>query len=269
MTDVCYLCGQPLQSGQVRSNDHVVPATLIARAQPKVKGFDYGGYLPTHETCNNRFGDETYVSKALDLLRVLHDPCTGGPLQHKWYPDISILPLDESQLSHFTARDLQFFNICDAHQRDVTSFSDPNFYAGLVKTNPAHDALRASLSVLAKSAAALLVTRYLEAIPVVWRIYAQAYAGDLSGLNFSELLGDHKPFDTELRVWAVELPERNWHVIYAAKGTLIFFTFAFNSRTQVLRHLDAAHGDVETLKFVGTSINELMTSGWRLIHSPD
>jgi hypothetical protein len=269
MADVCYLCGKALQPGQARSDDHVVPATLIARTQPKVRDFDYGSHLPTHETCNNRFGDETYVSKGLDLLRVLHGPRIGGPLQHKHYPSISILPLDASLLSHFTARDLKFFKIYDARQCDVASFSDPDFYAGKVKVNPVRHALRTSLSVLAKSAAALLVKRYMKAIPTVWRIYSNAYAGDLSGLDFSEFLGEHKPFDAELRIWVVELPEQNWHVIYAAKGTLIFFTFAFNGRTRVLRHLDTAHGDADTLKFVGTSINELMTSGWRLIRSPD
>lgn len=122
MVDVCYLCGKPLLRGQVRSDDHVVPATLIARTQPKVKGFDYGGYLPTHETCNNHFGNETYVSKALDLLRILHGLHIGGPLQHTQQPNISILPLNASQLSHFTTRDLQFFKIYDARQSDAASF---------------------------------------------------------------------------------------------------------------------------------------------------
>lgn len=58
-------------------------------------------------------------------------------------------------------------------------------------------------------------------------------------------------------------------MIYAAKDTLVFFTFAFNSRTRMLHHLDSAHGAADTLKFVGTNINKLMTSGWRMIRSLD
>jgi hypothetical protein len=265
MSDICYLCGLPITASQVRIDDHVIPATLITRAQPKAKGFDYGGYLPTHEHCNNRFGNETYAAKALDLLSVLHAPNTGGPLQHRTHAGISILPLDASRLSHFTERDRRFFKLIDARQVDVATLSDPDFYSNHTKTNPTRDALIVSLSVLAKSAAALLVKRHLGSVPSFWRIYAQAYIGDLTTLDFSELLGTHKPFDTELQVWVVELPSNNWHVIYAAKDTLVFFTFVFGDRARALRELIAAHSNAETLKFLGTSINELLVSGWHKV----
>jgi hypothetical protein len=262
MPDICYLCGLPITDGQPRSNDHVVPSTLITRTQPKAKGFDYGSYLPTHEVCNNRFGNETYVAKALDLLGVLDESQVDSPLQHRTHAEISILPIDASKLSHFTDRDIKFFKIIDAREADVAAFSDPSFYAGHVKTNPTRDALLVSLSVLAKSAAALLVKRHMKAVPRLWRIYAQAYAGDLTTLDFSELLGETKPFDSNLRAWVIELPDNNWHVIYAAKGMLVFFTFAFSDRARLLRELMDAHADADTLKFLGSSINEILTSGW-------
>ncbi len=263
MNEVCYLCGKLISSGQVRSKDHVVPSTLITRAQPKVKGFDYGGFLPTHETCNNRFGSETYVSKALDLLHVLHSPLAAGPLQHRQHSDISILPIDASLLPNFSARDLTFFNIHDMRNGDIALLSDPTFYVGKTKTNPIRIALFTSLSVLAKSAAALLVKRQLGSIPLLWRICAQAYEGNLSDLVSAEIEG--KRFDNGLSARIEELPQGNWHVTYAAKGTLALFAFAFHGRTRVLRHLVTANRDANTLVFSGTSINELMTTGWRQI----
>lgn len=265
MKDVCYLCGLPIMEGQVRSDDHVVPVTLITRAQPKVKGFDYGGYLPTHEPCNNKFGDETYVTKALDLLSVLHAPDMNQPLKHRMHENISLRPLDASRLPLFTRRDLHFFKLIDGRQIDLPTMSNPDFYSKRTKTNPTRDALRVCLSVLTKSAAALLVKRHLDSIPPLWRIYAQAYTGDLTTLDFSELLGTHKPFDSDVKLWVAQLPSNNWHVIYSAKDTLLFFTFVFHDRTNALREIFAAHPDAETWKFLGVSLNELLISSWQKV----
>jgi hypothetical protein len=265
MSDICYLCGLPINTSHVRTNDHVVPATLITRTQPKAKGFDYGSFLPTHNTCNNRFGDETYVSKALDLLSVLNDPSAGGALQHVLHEEIIILPVDASKLPYFTKRDLQFFKINDARAVPIESFSNPEFYAGQVKANPNCISMLVALNVLAKSAAALLVKRHLDSIPNYWRIYANPYSGDTSGLDFAELVGVTRPFDTNLRIWVAELPNSNWHVIYAAKDALVFFTFAFSNRARLLHKIKTTHSDADTLKFMGTSINELLVSGWHKV----
>ena len=72
---LCYLCGEPVDASDV-SGDHVIPRTLLGDRPPKVKGFDYGGKVRTHRACNNRFGDETNVRKALQLLGALHDSNT-------------------------------------------------------------------------------------------------------------------------------------------------------------------------------------------------
>ena len=262
MTDICYLCGLPITASQVRSDDHVIPATLIRRDQPRAKGFDFGHYLSTHEKCNNEFGPETYVAKGLDFLSILNEPTLGSPLQLRAHPDITILPLDSTNFSHFTRRDLTFFKMIDAREFDVSELSDPDFYTGRVKTNPIRDVLPVVLSVLAKSAAALLVKRHLQELPDFWRIYAHPYTGDLSQFDLSELLGESKPFDKELRVWVVELPNSNWHVIYAAKDTLVYLTFAFNDRRRLLRELKTTHAGAHTFNFTGKCINELLVVGW-------
>lgn len=61
---VCYLCGKRVDAWD-GSGDHVIPRTLLGDRPPKVKGFDYGGKVRTHRACNNRFGDEMHVRKAL------------------------------------------------------------------------------------------------------------------------------------------------------------------------------------------------------------
>lgn len=255
-----------MRPGEAQSNDHVVPATLISRAQPKAKGFDYGGHLRTHEKCNNRFGDETYASKALDLLRVLNSPRMENPIQHAEHSDISILPIDASLLPHFTARDLKFFEIIDVRNTDIASLSDPNFYADKVKTNPTRSALSASLSVLTKTAAALLIKHHLGTPPSFWRIYAKAYAGNLSGLDLSVFPGLQLSLDAELRVCISELPDENWLVAIAAKDTLVFLAFAFSKRNRVLKELSESRKDSETYVFVGTCISELLITGWRVVY---
>ena len=150
----------------------------------------------------------------------------------------------------------------DVRELDVSELSDPGFYTGKIKTNPIREALPLVLSVLAKSAAALLIKRYLNVVPNFWRIYAQPYIGDLSQFDLSEIVGDSKPFDRGLRVWVIELPHGNWHVVYAAEDTLIYLTFAFNDRRRLLLELKASHPDAHTLKFSGTCVNELLVSGW-------
>ena len=64
MQDICYLCG--LSISCQKSDDHVIPKQLITRKQPKVKGFEYAGKLPSHAECNNRFGPE--ISFLISLL---------------------------------------------------------------------------------------------------------------------------------------------------------------------------------------------------------
>ena len=125
----CYLCGQPVD-GSTSSGDHVIPRTLRGKGPPKIPGFDYGGVLPTHPECNNRFGDETHVRKALQLLGALHDsnttlirPAPGNLKGH-------VLALNEQALAGLGPRDFQFFGIYDARKDSVASFDDPAYYAG-------------------------------------------------------------------------------------------------------------------------------------------
>ena len=91
MSQICYLCSTPILNKP--SGDHAVPLSLIERSQPKMKGYDYAGLVPTHANCNNRFGPETYTAKALDLLVVWGDPEAFLVRQHVADPNIKILEI--------------------------------------------------------------------------------------------------------------------------------------------------------------------------------
>lgn len=92
------MCGSSL-SNAGSSADHVIPKTLIARTQPKAKGFDYAGTLPTHASCNNEFGPETYAAKALELLEALHNPEFFFEYRHPKEPSALMMAVNSAALS--------------------------------------------------------------------------------------------------------------------------------------------------------------------------
>ena len=264
MTSICYLCGLPIR-GAHPSGDHVVPATLISRSQPKVRGFDYAGKIPTHAECNNEFGPETYVRKALDLLVLLHSDDGKTVYKHRDHPDIEFQALDASKLSRFTVRDLAFFKIIDMREEDYGKWMDPGFFDNKSKTNASRDALLVALSVLAKSAAALLIKRHLTTVPNLWRIYAGAYVGDARKLDFDSLLGATVPFDTDLKVWIRPMDFANEYlVIYRTGNLLVYFFFLLSSRHEP-PEIRQFFSDADIYCFIGSSFKDLLNNGWQKI----
>ena len=265
MTDptavICYLCGLPIKDGSF-SDDHAVPVALMARTQPKAKGFDYGGKLPTHAECNNRFGPETYVAKAIDLLEFLAGTEGHHDYQHRTHPHITIKALDSSKLPKFTRRDMAFFKFLDVRDKDDAEFSDPEFFVGKPKKNPTRDALYVAMSVLAKSAAALLIKRDLHAVPSAWRIYAVPYSGATDAISFDEPLGRTKSFDTGIHVWRKQLGDTEWFVAFRAKSILLYLVFVLADKDMgpMIRQI---FNDPQVHEFTGSCLNALLTTGWR------
>jgi hypothetical protein len=235
MAQTCYLCGLPIDSTSA-SDDHAVPKLLIARKQPKVKGFDYGGVLPAHLECNNQFGPEAYCAKALDLIAVFHDKDCMSTYQHKDDPSIQVMVLNSECLKSFTRRDREFFKFIDVRGKDISEISDPSFFPGKTKTNPWRDSLFIALAVLTKSAAALLFSRYLRGIPSQWRVLAIPYSGAIGADDFDvdALLGDTKPFDIGVKVWIrpFDSDSSNWFVLYRAHSLLVFSCLRFQRATR-------------------------------------
>ena len=260
MGEICYLCGLPIGSSPT-SGDHAIPVTLMTRKQPKVKGFDYAGKLPTHPECNNRFGPETYVAKALNLLELLESEDGTAAYQHRDHPEITIQALDASKLPDFTQKDLAFFKFIDVRDIDYPRWSKPDFFADKRKTNPKRDAIHVAMSVLAKSTAALLIKRKLQSVPTTWRIYAIPYSGATDQLDFDHIFGRTEPFDVGVKVWLVQLDDTDWLAIYRAKSIIIFFVFVFAPHN-ALEAIRPHFPDADILEFTGSCLNELLSAGW-------
>lgn len=264
MKNICYLCGMPVTE-DVSTDDHAVPKQLISRAQPKAKGFDYGGVLPTHAECNNRFGPEIYCLKALELIAVLHDEKCVSKYKHKDDSKIQIMALNSECLKSFTKADLLFFKIIDARDNDVADFSMPSFFSGRQKTNPIRDALFVALAVLTKSAAALLVARYLQAVPARWSVLAIPYAGAAEAHEFDSLFGDTKPFDIGVKIWIRKCDSGDWFVLYRARNVLVFFLFRLSYTDAFWDGMLARFPDAERLSFEGDRLSDLVNYKWKQI----
>ncbi len=258
----CYLCSSIIAGPSTR--DHAVPKGLIKREQPRAKGYEYGGFLPTHPECNNRFGPEAYAAKAMDLLRVRTDPRFMLQLTHPKDPSIRIATVNADLLPHFTEADLRHFGMMDGRDTFEQAMASPAFFKDKKKSNPVKRALQTSLSVLAKSAAALLFTRFRIAPPARWQIVAFPYSQNdaNSELNFDEEFGGpSKPFDDGLQLWIKPLDDGNYFAIYKARGPMVFFLFVLGDMRQVLG-VRARFADVDHYYFEGRTINSMLITGW-------
>lgn len=260
MDQTCYLCGLPIDAAPA-TGDHVVPKLLIARKQPKVKGFDYGGVLPAHPECNNHFGPEGYCAKALELMAILHDTsCWSAD------PSIEVLTIKSECLKTFTRRDLEFFKFIDMRGRDSSEISSPSFFSDKTKTNPTQNALFIALAVLTKSAGALLISRHLRGLPPRWRVLAIPYSGatEADDFDIDALIGGTKPFDIGVKVWIHPSEEGNWSVIYRAHNLLVFFLFTFTesgAEWGVMVERFTGRG----LSFSGNRLTELIDYTWQKV----
>ena len=263
MNDICYLCGSELLASEA-TDDHVVPKQFIKRPQPKVKGYDYAGVLPSHEACNNEFGPEVYSQKALILMKALHDDSCFLKLQYHDNPDIQIMALNSDCLPGFTKRDLEFFKFIDTRNEDYDNWSNPSFFKDKKKANPKKDALYTALAVLSKSAAALLVSRHLQSVPAYWRVVAIPYIG-ADTVDFDKLLGDTKPFEVGVKAWIRPMENDDWFVVYKADDVLVYLLFWFSGDKAVVVGLSDIFNDAERLLFEGKHLNQLVNYEWQKV----
>ena len=260
---VCYLCGEPVYDG-AGSGDHVIPRTLLGDRPPKVKGFDYGGTVRAHLECNNRFGDETHVRKALQLLGALHDSRTTFTRAVPGRLKGHVLALNEAMLPGFGRRDLRFFGIYDARNDAMARFDDPEFYTGKPHADLRRTALCTSLSVLAKSAAALLVSRHLAELPGNWDIVCVPYAGDATEADLSAFFGETKPFAPDIRVWTKKFEAGAWTCIYVTGTAMAWFFFLMDEDRSLVEGIRERFPRESCLRFQGKSLMDLVGHDWPL-----
>ena len=258
---VCYLCGQ-LVDGSTSSEDHVILRTLRGKGPPKVRGFDYGGVLPTHPECNNRFGDETHVRKALQLLGALQDSNTTLVRPAPGNLNGLVLALNEEKLAGFGSRDFRFFGIHDAKKDSVASFDNPEYYADKPRSDFRKTVICTVLSVLTKSAAALLVSRHLDDLPSKWNIVCVPYAGDVTGADFSSFFGETKPFAEDIRVLRKRFAANSWTAIYATSTAMVWFFFLMDDDCNLVADIKERFPLEECVQFEGESLMELVGHDW-------
>lgn len=263
MNDICYLCGTGVPTSEA-TDDHVFPKQFMKRSQPKVKGFDYAGTLPSHESCNNEFGPEVYSQKALVLIKALYDENCFLKRQHRDNPEVQIMALNSDCFPGFTKRDLEFFKFIDVRNEDYGDWSDPSYFKDKKKINPKRDALYTALAVLSKSAAALLVSRHLMSVPAYWRVVAIPYIG-ADRVDFDELLGDTKPFEIGVKAWIRPMENDDWFVIYRSDDVLVYFLFWFTGEKGVVDGISKIFDDAERFLFEGSHLNLLVNYEWQKV----
>ena len=258
---VCYLCGELVDNG-AGSGDHVIPRTLLGDRRPKVKGFDYGGRVPAHRECNNRFGDETHVRKALHLLGALHDSRTTLTRPAPGHAKGHALALNEATLPGFGRRDLRFFGIHDARNDAMARFDDPEYYTGKPRADFLKTVLCTCLSVLAKSAAALLVSRQLAELPGNWDNVCVPYAGDATGADLSSFFGETRPFAPDIRVWIKKFEAGSWVSIYVTGTAMAWFFFLMDEDRNLVEGIRERFPREPCLRFQGKSLMDLVGHDW-------
>lgn len=254
---VCYLCNK-LIDGSTCSRDHVIPQTLTGKGQPKRKGSDYAKALSTHADCNNRFGDETYVRKALQLWEILRDPDNMLFRPAPGNRNGRSLVLNEEMLPGFGPRDFQFFGIHDARNDPVTSFDVPEYYADKPRADFRKTVLCIVLSVLTKSAAALLVKRYLDNLPSKWNVFCVPGAGG-ARVELRSLFGETKPFARDIQVTPRRLEPNSWTVTYAVDSATVLFFFLMSNDYSLAEGIKERF---DCLQFQGDSLMELVGHDW-------
>ena len=257
----CYLCGQ-LIDGATNSRDHVIPRTLRGKEPPKVKGIDYGGVLPTHSECNNRFGDEKHVNKALQLLGALNDSNTTLVRPARGSRNGRVLVLNGKKLTGFGSRDLRFFGIHDARNDSVASFNDFEYYADKPRINFKKTVLCTIVSVLAKSAAALLVSRHLSEPPTKWHIVCVPYAGDMTRTELSPFFKENRHFAKEIRVWTNRLETSSWVSVYATSSATVLLFFLMDDDCNLVTKIPERFPLEECIEFRGKSLMDLVGHDW-------
>ena len=265
MSIICYLCGKEIIEGMA-SKDHVVPKQFINRKQPKIKGFDYTGVLPTHEKCNNKFGAERMCQKSLQLIGALYNPECFLIRQHKDNPEIKIMAFNSDYLPGFTKSDLEFFKFIDMRNTPIKELSDTEFYKDKTKTDLCKQALNIALSVLVKSAAAVLVKRFDISPKTWWRILCIPYHGASPTLDFDDLLGDTKPFEIGVKLWVIEPFKNNdFFTIYKNQVTLVYIFFWFSGKIAIIEEIKRIFNEAEHLYFEGSRLIDLSEYDWAKI----
>ena len=119
-----------------------------------------------------------------------------------------------------------------------------------------------SLSVLAKSAAALLVNRHLAVLPESWDIVCVWRAGDATEADLSPVFGETRPFAPDVRVWTKAFESCSWVSVYITRTAMACFFFLIDDDRKLVEGIRERFPDEPCLRFQGTSLMDLVGHDW-------
>jgi hypothetical protein len=264
MDKICYLCGELIPKEE-ESEDEVVPHQFIKRSQPKAKGFDYAGKVTTHRKCNNDFGgaSESTCQKALELSAALHDENCFILRQHTESPEIKLLAFREECLKSFTKKDLEFFGIIELRGKNYSDWSKPSFFGDKKKLDDPFEKPRdVIVSVLAKSAAAILVKRCEVSPDSRWRILATPLVGKDVGQLFEGLMETTGPFEVGMQAWLRQNERGEWLVGYIVGEICVIFIFVFSSDDSSFKERVKILDEFEHFLFESNKLIDMASYHW-------
>lgn len=258
MNQICYLCRNKIVN-ESPSKDHTIPSLFIKRSQPKVKGFDYGGELPTHAKCNNKFGPEKMCSKALQVL---------GAYKNQIYtnsqdPTISIQLFKKKELISFSKEDFKFFGLIDTTNYNYKDWAhNLGFFKDKKKIIPLEKPLNIALSVLTKSATALLVKRFNVSPKSYWNVLCIPYQTPDS-VDLDSIFGNTKPFEIDVKVWIKKLDNNADYIIcYKNQKVILIIIFSFSQDEKYSKYCTDTFQNAEKLLFKSSKLIDLVNYNW-------
>lgn len=264
MLDICYLCGKEIVASDDPSGDHAFPKTLLKRDKPKAKGFDYVGKLPTHENCNNRFGPERFVRKAIELLEIFNNPKSYSRFQSVENPDIQLFALNSDFLSNLSKQERDFFKIIDVRDKKYSDWTNPEYLRSQEEIDPFKIPCNTALSVLGKSAAAILVKRYnISPANSPWRILSILNYTEDENIDLSTQFGKVKPFDERIELY-IKIYENSsdYFVVFRYDSILVYMFFAFDTGYKNIKTIKELFSDQWLLLFEKDTLVELKDFNW-------
>lgn len=259
----CYLCGEPL--GDDRSRDHAVPKALIERSQPIAKGFEFGGFVPTHRDCNNQFGPETYAARAMELLSAIGNEDREYVAHPPGAPGIAFRALNAESLGKFTPRDLKYFEIIDFTDQKIDALKDPEYFKDKPPSRGIERARHVAASVLTKSVAALAMRTSLVRVPPYWRVHFAPFQERTGRLDLDNILKGGRQFDIGVKAWVKTVDTDEILAAYRYQEMVCFLLIGFAPvASGALRTFLNNFGDTDVLVFEGPRLVDMLTKGWRV-----
>lgn len=259
---ICFLCGETLDGNL--DNDHIVQQQFV-KGQPKQKGLDYTGTIEVHESCNKEFGNqssnaEAICPKALQLLKLLfHQKYLLR--QKKGEPELRIMAITENDLNGFSNSDLEYFGLIDGRKLPYSEITNSAFFKDKQQIDPFKKPVNVALTVLAKSAAALLFKRHSFYPLDSWNIFAISFLGD-PVIDYDPILGETKPFYPGVKAWIKQYENGDWFCAYKLNELNVYFIFPKSEDLSNINDLKQILPEYDIMFFQSKKLTDMVGYEW-------